>query len=204
VNNLKISGIALAIGFAFGTGALAQGMSESDYKAAKDAIASEYKSTQARCASLSGNSNDICMARARGGESSARAELDATYRPGAKSRHDAQVAKAQADYAVAKERCDDVAGNTKDVCVKEAQAAQTIAKAAAKAQLKTSQANATANDKSTVAHRRADDEAAYANREAADDKRDAQYGVAKQQCDAYAGNAKELCLDKAKASFAKP
>jgi hypothetical protein len=34
------------------------------------------------------------------------------------------MAKVDADYAVAKEKCDDFSGNAKDVCVKEAKAAQ--------------------------------------------------------------------------------
>ena len=42
------------------------------------------------------------------------------------------IAKAEAEYAVAKERCDDQAGNAKDVCVKEAKSAQTAAKANAR------------------------------------------------------------------------
>jgi hypothetical protein len=42
------------------------------------------------------------------------------------------VAKAEADYRVAKERCDDQAGNVKDVCLEEAKAAEAAAKADAK------------------------------------------------------------------------
>ena len=42
---------------------------------------------------------------------------------------------------MAKERCDDKAGNVKDVCVKEARAAAVAAKADAKAKLKTANAN---------------------------------------------------------------
>ena len=42
------------------------------------------------------------------------------------------IAKAEADYRVAKEKCDDSAGNAKDVCLKEAKAAEAAAKAEAK------------------------------------------------------------------------
>ena len=42
------------------------------------------------------------------------------------------MAKAETTYAVAKERCDDLSGNPKDVCVKEAKAAEVKAKADAK------------------------------------------------------------------------
>lgn len=76
-------------------------------------------------------------------------------------------AKAEADFAVAKERCEDVAGNAKDVCVKQTKAAQT--KADATAQMKTSEANATADEKSAEARSKAHEEAASAHKEAAQD-----------------------------------
>jgi hypothetical protein len=42
----------------------------------------------------------------------------------AADRNHVMVTQAKADYLVAKERCDDLAGNAKDVCVKEAKAAE--------------------------------------------------------------------------------
>ena len=113
---------------------MAQGMAKADYQAGKGAITAEYKSARAACNSFSGNANDICVLEAKGKERVALAELEASYKPGAKTKYDARVAKAEADYSVAKERCDDLAGNPKDVCVKEAKAAQISAKADAKAQ----------------------------------------------------------------------
>ena len=41
----------------------------------------------------------------------------------------ARIARTEADYAVAKERCDDQAGDAKEVCLKEAKAAEAAAKA---------------------------------------------------------------------------
>lgn len=90
------------------------------------------------------------------------------------ARYQAFVARAEADYGVAKERCDDRAGNTKDVGMKEAKSAETAAKADAKAQMKTSDANATANDKS-----------ADARKDATAEKLEAEYKVAKEKCDTY-------------------
>ena len=203
MNKLNINVIALALGFAFSAGAMAEGISKSDYNAGKARIAAEYKSAKAGCASLSGNPNDICVAEANGKEKIARAELAASYKPTPKTRYEARLAKAEADYAVAKERCDDKAGNAKDVCVKEAQAAQTAAKADAKAQMKTSDASAKANEKSADARNDADNQTADAHKAAAPEKVDAQYGVAKEKCDMYAGGAKDRCLDQAKANFGK-
>jgi hypothetical protein len=199
VNTLNINVIALAVSLAFSAGAMAQSLSKNDYKAGQDKIAAEYKLAKAGCASLSGNPKDICVAEAKGKERVAMAELDASYKPTPKNHYQARVARAEADYAVAKERCDDMAGNAKDVCVKEAKAAET----AAKAQMETADANATANEKTDQAHGKANEQSADARKDAAAAKRDAEYKVAKEKCDTYAGDTKDRCLDQAKARFGK-
>jgi hypothetical protein len=192
VNTLTINAIALAVSLIFSAGAMAQSMSKNDYMAGKDKITAEYKLAKAGCASLSGNPSDICMAGAKGDEKVAMAELEAGYKPTPDARYQALVARAEADYGVAKERCDDRAGNTKDVCMKEAKSAETAAKADAKAQMKTSDANATANDKS-----------ADARKDATAEKLEAEYKVAKEKCDTYAGNAQDVCVNEAKVRFGK-
>ena len=119
MNTFNIKVLVVAIGLTFSAGAMAEGLSKSEYKAGKEKIAAEYKTAKASCGSVSANANDICMAEAKGKEKVAKAEFEATNKPSSKTRHDVSVAKAEADYAVAKERCDDKAGNVKDVCVKE-------------------------------------------------------------------------------------
>lgn len=203
MNKLNISIITMALSLAFSTGAIAQNMSKDDYKAGKDRIAAEYKSAKAACDSLSGNPKDICVADAKGKEKVAKAELEAGYKPSNKATYEVSVAKAEADYAVAKERCDDLAGNAKDVCVKEAKAAETTAKANAKAQMKTAEANVTAKEKTTEARSDASKKATDAREDATADKRDAEYAVAKEKCDTFAGDAKDQCLNQAKARFGK-
>ncbi len=203
MNQFNIKVIALAIGLALSAGAMAQSMSKSDYKAGKDKITAEYKSARSACASLSGNAKDICLVEAKGKEKMTRAELDAAYKPTPKSHYRARVAKAAADYAVAKERCDDMAGNAKDVCVKEAKAAEISAKADAKAQMKTTDANTTAKEKSADARSKAKGQATDARKDAAASKLDAEYAVEKEKCDMYAGGAKDYCLNQAKVRFGK-
>ena len=129
MNKLNIKAIALAVSLGFSAGAMAQTMSKTDYTASQNKISSDYKAAKAACASLSANAKDICVAEAKGGQKVANAELEASYKPTTKTRYQARVAKAEADYGVANEKCDDLAGNAKDVCVKEAKAAQTTAKA---------------------------------------------------------------------------
>jgi len=203
MKTLNLNVIALAVSLAFSTGTMAQSPSKSDYQASQDKITAEYKLAKANCASLSGNLKDICMADAKGKEKVAKAELESSYKPTRENRYEASAAKAEADYAVAKERCDDKAGNTKDVCMKEAKAAETTAKADANAQLKTSDANAIANDKSDAARSKANEQTAEANKDAMAAKIDAEYKVAKEKCDTLAGNAKDVCVNEAKVRFGK-
>jgi hypothetical protein len=203
VKTFNLNVIALAVSLALSTGAMAQSLSKNDYQAGKDKIAAEYKLAKTNCGTLSGNPKDICVAEAKGTEKVALADLEASYKPTRENRYEARVAKAEADYAVAKERCDDKAGNAKDVCMKEAKAAETTAKADAKAQLKTSDANATADDKAAAAHSKANEQAAEASKDASTAKIDAEYTVAKEKCDTLAGNAKDVCVNEARVRFGK-
>lgn len=203
MNKLNIRMIALSIAIAFSTGAMAEGMSKDEYKAGKEKISADYKAAKANCGSLSGNANDICMVEAKGKEKVAMADLEVSYKPDVKSRYEARVARAEADYGVARERCDDQAGNAKDVCVKQAKSAEIAAKADAKARMKTSDADATADEKTSAARSEASKEGAVARKDASADKRDAEYAVAKEKCDMYSGSAKDSCLNLAKANFGK-
>ena len=86
-----------------------------------------------------------------------------SYKPSNETRHAVSIAKAEADYSVAKEKCDDKAGNAKEVCIKEAKAAEARAKAdaKAKAQMQTSNANKPAKEKSTASTSKKESPGAY-------------------------------------------
>ncbi len=198
MNQFNISAIAVAIGLAFSAGAMAQGMSTNEYKADKKGIAAEYKSAKSNCDSFSGNVKDRCKAEARGNEKIAKAELEFRYKPTDKTRYDARVAKAQADYAMAKEQCDDKAGNVKDVCLKQAKAAEISAKADAKAQMKISDANKTANQKSSAAHMIADEKSADANKTA-----DQKSSAAHMKADEKSADAHKTANQKSNAAHMK-
>lgn len=108
-------------------------MSKEEAAAEKARIEAAYKEQRHACDSLSGNAKDICVEEAKGKEKVARAELDYRHEPNAKHQDKVAEARADAAYAVAKERCDDLAGDQKDVCVKEAKATKAKADADAKA-----------------------------------------------------------------------
>jgi len=134
--NINLTVAALTLGLAFSIGALAEGLSKESYKLGKDAISAEYKAAKGACASMSGNYKDVCLAQAEGKKKVGLAELEASYQPTAKNHYEARIAKAEADYALAKEECDVKTDDAKDACLKEAKAVETAAKADAKAAMK--------------------------------------------------------------------
>lgn len=203
MNKIHFNVLTVAICCAFAAPAMAQSMSKPDFKLGKDRIAADYKAAKSACGSLSGNAKDICKVEAKGKEKVARAELQAQYEPSVNHHYDVREAKAEADYALAKEKCDDLADNTKDVCVKEAKAALVTAKADAKLQMKTTDANAKASEKSTEARAKANSEKSEASNEAAKDKLEADYKVANEKCDTYSGATKATCNAQAKTRFGK-
>jgi len=204
MNTFKFNLLAIALGLALSGAAMAQPLSKADYKAAKQKISVDYKTAKAGCASLAANVKDICVVEAKGKEKVALAELEVSDKPSPTTRYKLRVAQAEAAYAVARERCDDLAGNPKDVCAKEAKAARTAAEADAKVQMKTTDANATAASKTAAARNAASSTVVDARKDASADKMAAQYKVEQEKCDAFAGSAKTACLDRAKMNFGKP
>ena len=156
-------------------------MTKADYNTEKTRISADYKTDKAACASFAGNAKDICSEEAKAKEKIARAELEYSYSGKASDQTKLLEVKAKAAYAVAKEKCDDKAGNEKDVCVKEAKAIE--AKALAEAKM--------------------GKQIGEARKDAATDTSDADYKVAAEKCDALAGDAKASCMSAAKAKFGK-
>lgn len=161
-----------------------------EHKVAKDKISADYKAAKAQCDTLMGNAKDVCEKEAKGREKVAEAELD--YRTDASERHRHNLAKAKADaeYDVAKEKCDDLKGNPKDVCAKDAKANHVKALEAAKV----SEAR---NDTNMSGNRRAG-EVAETRKDARENVREAEYKAARERCDALSGDVKDKCVADAK------
>lgn len=158
-----IHAIAAAAGLTFGTGAQAAEMSKAQHQAEEKRIAAEYQTAKTGCDSLSANAKDICVAEAKGKAAVARAELAAQQKPTAKNTDRVQEAKADATYAVAIQRCDDRAGNDKDVCVKEAKAAKVRAIADARTKMTSTEANAKSKEITAAANAEARETTAKAD-----------------------------------------
>lgn len=198
-----LNSIALAIGLTFGASAFADTLSKAEFKDAKAKIEADYKAALVPCDSLAGNPKKICTVEAKGNKQVALKALDARNDPTPRNQQQASDAKAEAAYDLAHQKCQEQTGNAKDVCVKEAKAAQISAKADAKAQMKTTDATQDANKTITKAANKAGEKVSEARSDAASDKTDAQYKVEKEKCDALAGAAKDNCLAQAKTRFGK-
>jgi hypothetical protein len=159
--------------------AQAANMSKADYKAGKTRISEEYKTEKAACDTQAGNAKDICVEEAKGKEKVAHAELEYSYSGKSKDETKVLVARAKSAYEIAKQKCDDKAGNKNDVCVKEAKAGETTALADAKLGKQIHDATKDANE----------------------DKRDADYKVAVEKCYSLAGDAKDSCVAAAKTKY---
>ena len=107
--------------------AVAQAADNDAYKAAKDKAESDYKVAKDACKSMKGNAEDICKEEAKVAE--ARAILDATtqHQNTPKDVEKARRKLADAEYGLAKERCDDMSGSAKSACKSDAKSAHKTA-----------------------------------------------------------------------------
>lgn len=94
-------------------------------------------------------------------------------------KYDQTVHQAKLDYKAARAKCNELGGNSKDVCIKEAKAAETATIADAKAAKKSADTDAAAGA----------------------DKREAEFKVAREKCDSMSGNAKDICKKEAEATY---
>jgi hypothetical protein len=122
----------VTLGFSTVASAATDG-AKATYKAAKDSASEMYKTERAKCDSLKANPKDVCIEEAKAAEKRSKAEAEAMYKNTPKARMNARVAVADADYGVAKVKCNAQSGDAKDLCVKEAKVVQKKAVVDAKA-----------------------------------------------------------------------
>jgi len=190
---MKIKLMVLAVTAAFGFSSMGYAaLSKEERKAENTRIEADYKAAKERCKDLKGNTKDVCMAEAKGAQKVAKADLEAKDKGTPKAQANARVAKAEADYNVAKEKCDDMSGNAKDVCKKDAKAAFTRAKSEANVQKEAKEAGKDARER-----------VADARKEANQDTRQAEYKAARERCDSMSGDAKDRCVSEVKARYGK-
>lgn len=102
----------------FNASAIAESMTKNQYELQDKKLETEYESAKNRCDTLKDNANDICTVKAKGKRSVAKAELKAKFDPTLENQVDMRVARAEADYVVAVEMCDDIKDNA--LCISQA------------------------------------------------------------------------------------
>jgi osmotically-inducible protein OsmY len=95
---------------------------------------SEYRAATAKCDARSGNEKDVCMAEARLARTRTEANALSKYNNTPVGRARARTSLADAEYDLAKAKCDAKSGADKDGCLDNAKSVHTAALADAKAE----------------------------------------------------------------------
>jgi hyperosmotically inducible protein len=149
------------------------------YRNVSQKAATEYKAATAKCDAKSGNDKDVCMAEAKAARARTESDAIAKYNNSEKGRAGARSKVAEADYEVAKAKCDARSGAEKDSCMDNAKSVRTAALADAKA----------GRDGSTAAGA-----SGSAGLIASTDTKDPVKAAAVAKCEQAAGNSNTGCL----------
>jgi hypothetical protein len=119
---------ASVIGITFGAPAFADTASKdakvhakAEYKQTVKQADADYKTAKAKCNSLTGNDKDVCVKEAKASYQRAKSDAKVAQTSGS-ARAEAGADKREANYKVAKEKCDAMTGDQKDACVAQAKA----------------------------------------------------------------------------------
>jgi hypothetical protein len=179
----RLSPLAAAVltsALAFASAAVqAANFSKASYDSAKADIKATYKAERENCGALAGNAKDICVEQAKGREAVALAQLEYNYTGKAADERKLYTVRADTRYELAKERCDDLGGDAKDVCLRQARSEHEKAQA----DIKLAQKVTTAIDEADQARMKAD------------------YKLAMEKCTQLAGDAKDSCVSAAKSRY---
>jgi hypothetical protein len=117
---MAAAALAIPLGLA-GVGHAA--MTKAEFEAQKERLEANYEVAKRKCDTYSGNAKDICMAEAKGRLKVSKTELEERHQDSPKARYNVRMARAEAEFDVAKQKCDNRAGAQKDACLQEAKAA---------------------------------------------------------------------------------
>lgn len=176
---MKSMAVSLFIAGTLALSMAAHSKDKSAYESARGQAQQQYKASDQACNAKSGQAKDLCQAEAKAQRDIALAEAEARYEGTPQARAKADRERADANYRVAKERCDALSGNENDVCQQKAKAELAKSRSVADASIKT----------------------ADARDDVARTRREADYKVARERCDSLSGSAKDACIADAKVRF---
>jgi hypothetical protein len=171
--------------------ACAAAMSKETYEAQQVRVEADYDAAQARCKALAGNGRDVCRQQARGERDIAQAALALQYQPTADNDEKLRIARAEAAYAVARQRCKTLDGSGRDICNKDARAVLAAARAEAKLQ------------KDVVAQQMRSDTVVRERTEREEKIAQAQFNAARERCEMLPDEGRDNCLRDAKRRFGR-
>jgi hyperosmotically inducible periplasmic protein len=143
--------LATAAGAAFAAPTVALNNDPTTYRNMNQKAAAEYKAATEKCDAMSGNGKDVCMAEAKVERVRAENAALAQYSTTPRSREKARSNLADAEYALAKQKCDAKQGADKDSCMDTAKSVHTAAIADAKADRKEAAATGASGAGATAA-----------------------------------------------------
>lgn len=182
----------LAAALCCATAAYAAPVTKEAYKAQQVRIEQEYDQSQAGCRKLAGHPRAVCIEQVRGRRDIQMAELAFQYQPSADSDEKVRLAKAEAAYAVTRQRCQSIdEGSAREACRTDARRVLEDAKTDARLQ---KEVVAQELRSTLVVRARAD----------ADEKRaEAAYNTARERCELLPGEGRENCLIDVRTKFGK-
>jgi hyperosmotically inducible protein len=181
--------LATAAGASIAAPTFALNHDPATYRNATQQAAADYRAAIAKCDAMNGNGKDVCVAEAKLARTETEAKALSKYSNSPASREKARTNLAEAEFSLAKARCDGKSGADKDDCINNAKSVHTAALADAKADRSSS-----ATGKSTTAA------TATGGLVAGTDTRDPAKAAAVDKCAQTAGDAKTACVIETKPS----
>jgi hypothetical protein len=184
-----LTAVLLLAACAFAGGADAAPLSKLEYRLDHEKAQAAYKLESNNCRKLQANARDVCKVQARGHFQVAKAEVDARHNRTPKHEDKVKLAKAEAAFRLATEKCEDLHGNAQNVCKLDARATWV----AARGEASLSRASV---DKGLYSR-----QATSERKDVREDNAAALFAAAKERCDALPGAAKATCVGDAKKRF---
>ena len=135
-----MTGIALTGAGIYATAAEKTEQAKSTLNTSRAGADADYDAARLHCRELSGNDRDICVQTAKADRTKANGDAKAKFRGTGEAKLEAREDAIDANFKVAKEKCDSLTGSAKDVCSAEAKVTRIKAEAPLEADEKSMQA----------------------------------------------------------------
>ena len=194
--------LIMAVALAFSAGA-ALTVPNEQYQSSRRDLAAKLDASRQACKSLPRSSIGLCRAEADREYQVASAGLDALYNHSSDGSYKARIAIADAEYRVARRKCDGKEGDVKRFCLNHARAAQIAAKAVANSPEDTSIMKRALDQKADVARKelREEEERTEGRKDPASAKRNTELHISMERCETLPDYDRLVCVSEAGKRF---